>query len=105
MSNVVVVPFRRKPQVTIGNDRGLIALMERTVKEIYNGNNAEFEEAYADALAQQIEDLVLANNGFSFNLKEELADAMRGVLLQWLDEHTCMPREDFTYFLACITRA
>jgi hypothetical protein len=103
MSNVVV-PFRRKPQVTIGNDRGLIALMERTVKEIYDGNDAEFEDAYAEALAQQIEELALANNGFSFNLKEELADAMRGVLLQWLGEHTCLPREDLQLFVRDITR-
>lgn len=99
-----VIPFRRKPQLTIENDTDLIGLMQRTVTEIYDGNNAEFEDAYAEALAQQIEELVEVNDGFSFNLKEELADAMRAVLLQWLGEHTCFPREDLPFFLACITR-
>jgi len=99
----VVLPFKKKPQITIENDPGLIALMQRTVDEIYGGNNAEFEEAYAEALAAQIEELALANNGFSLNLKEELADAMRGVLLQWLGEHTCLPREDLQLFVRDIT--
>ncbi len=103
MTGTVVVPFRKRPQVTIENDQGLIALMQRTVDEVYGGNHAEFEEAYADAMAEQVMELASVNESFTYNLKEELADAMRGVLLQWLGEHTCCPREDLPVFLARIT--
>lgn len=84
---------------TIETDEGLIDLMKRSVVEVFDGDEREFEEAYAQALAQQIADLSEANNGFTIDLAEELADAMRGVLLQWLGEHQCCPREELFDYL------
>jgi hypothetical protein len=103
MPEVISLPTSA-PRITIENDEGLLNLVQRTVSEIYMGNEHEFEEAFSEALAQQIVELSDVNDGFGVNLAEELADAMRGVLLQWLGEHTCCPREDMPVFLARISQ-
>ena len=87
-----------KSPVTIENDTGLIELMQRAQDEIYGGNAKVFEAAYADALAAEIADLSEADD-FSDDLSEELADAMRGVLLQWIGEYPCYPKRDIPGFL------
>ena len=99
-----VVPLHRNPQLTISTDKKLISMMQRAVDEVFAGNDTEFEDAFAEALAQQIDEFMDVSDGINLNMKEELADAMRAVLLQWLGEHTCCPREDMELLLASITR-
>ena len=97
MSNVKKFP--KSPQYDIETDSSLIALMTKAVTDAFDGDEEEFEKAFAEAMAEQIVELADANDGFSVNLAEELTDAMRGVLLQWLGEHSCCPREDIDIFL------
>lgn len=96
MSSVINFPI---PETNIQTDEELVALMRRAQAEVFEGKAKEFEEAYGEALATQIVELYEANNGFSTDLAEELADAMRAVLLQWLGEYPCCPREDSATFL------
>ncbi len=95
MTNNVLHFPSKKPGETIETDSGLIDLMKRAVDEAFDGDEKEFERAYAEALTQQIIELHQACNGYPVDLSEELADAMRGVLLQWIGEYPCFPREDF----------
>jgi hypothetical protein len=81
-------------------DDTLLYLMERSLYETFSGNHDEFEEALAEAMATQIVELSAENNGFSLNLKDELLDAMRAVLLQWIGEHPPLPREDLPILFA-----
>jgi len=94
-----VLPFTKPKNTTLANDTGLLSLMMRALVETFDGNEQEFEDALAEALAVQIVELAEANDGFSMNLAEELADAMRGVLLQWLGQHSSCPREDLGLFM------
>lgn len=103
MSNKILIFPEKKPGVTLENDEGLIQLMNRAVRETFDGDEEEFELAFTQALAQQILELSAVNDGFTLCQAEELADAMRGVLLQWLGEHSCCPREDLELFLAKVS--
>jgi hypothetical protein len=76
------------------SDDTLMHLMERSLFHTFDGNHIEFEKALAEAMAVQIVELSAENDGFSLTLKEELLDAMRAVLLQWLGEYPPLPRED-----------
>ena len=88
-----------KPTTTIENDLGLIALMQQAQNEIYSGDVQEFDRAYAEAVAAQMLELAEANDCAPRDLAEELADAMRGVLLQWLGMHPCYAKRDLPAFL------
>ena len=94
----------KNTRTTIENDQGLIKLMERAQKEIYSGNAAAFDQAYAEALATQIVDLAEANDCHPGNLATELADAMRGVLVQWLGEYPCYAKRDIPGFLQQVVK-
>jgi len=86
---------REMETTTLENDESTFALMARCVTEVFEGNTGAFDNAFAEAMAQQIIELSEANDHvFEANLSEELADAMRGVLLQWLGEHPPLPREE-----------
>lgn len=101
MTNIEKLPGTHSGY-SLETDTSLVAMMQRAVKEVFDGNNNEFERAYAEAMAQQIIELNEVSDGFNLSLAEELADAMRGVLHQWLGEHSCCPREDIDVFLARI---
>lgn len=95
---MTVIPFKTSEEpLTVENDKGLIALMVRTRDEVFGGSDEDFEEAYAQALKQQVFELSQASASFTPDSSEELADAMRGVLIQWLGEHPSCPREDMEY--------
>jgi pyridoxal biosynthesis lyase PdxS len=97
----------KKPRVTVETDEGLLELMKQTVTGVFNGDGREFEKALTEAMAEQMVELMEANVNvdFTIDLAETLADAMRGVLLQWLGRHPCCPREDIPFLAAFMPSA
>ena len=94
VATIVELKAKQKPAVTIETDAELLKLMERAQTEVFD-TPEEFEQAFCEALAEQMLELLEVNDGvFPANLAEELSDAMHGVLLQWLGEYKCYSDQD-----------
>ena len=93
-----VIPFRTTvKEKTI--DEAMAALQKRVLDEVFDGDESSYQDAFAEASTEQVLELMqamfdLGGNDIvkkSLDIKEELGDAMIGVMQQWLDEH---PSED-----------
>jgi hypothetical protein len=88
-----VVAFRAKEEPC---EKTLNILSARVLDEVFEGDKTAFDEAFADASTQQLFELTEAAMEFAaekmesnpeLDIKEELYDAMIGVMKQWLGEH------------------
>ncbi len=90
-----VVPFTKE----MGGEQILNSMSERVLKEVFNGKQADFDAAFADASTEQMLDLIQAAAETTKDVvlpefEEEFYDAMIGVMKQWLGEHKAED-EDF----------
>lgn len=90
----VVIPFRHRKEIPC--QKALDDLRSRVIEEVFDGDEAAFEAAFAEASVEQTIELMdaifdllgdIATKGENLlDLKEELYDAMIGVMKQWLGE-------------------
>ena len=70
-------------------------LIRRCIAEAFDGQEREFRQAYDQALRVQDKEVREANpHASDDDLRELITDAMNGVMLQWLGEYPCCPREE-----------
>ncbi len=89
-----IISFEKKVETEFDSYR------EKVLVEVFNNNQEEFDEAFAEASTEQFFDLLEAvfetageaacrasHNNLGNDIREELLDAMIGVMKQWLGEH------------------